>query len=284
MIPGKSIQQSVIAGMVLCLLSLSAGGEATGGNDAAQGQTVQALSAPSAKHALSFTELGILKEMLVKPGDHVTVGQVLATEDSDLEQQEYNAMKIEAESTSKIDAAVVDRDSKKRERDNKQKAYENGGANVEEVEQAKLAYEEAEIQIRYAKEEHSQKQAALLKQQTKVEKMKLLSPVSGIVEKISLQPGEVVDPARPEGALTVVRNKPLWVDLHLTPTQAAKLKLGDKLQAAYVMEPDQWMTGTVIFFDPVVDSTVDKRTVRLELPNDEDKPAGLELNVRVPQP
>jgi len=228
-------------------------------------------------------DVGVLKEMLVKPGDVVTAGQLLAQEDSDLDEQDYKALKIEAESTSKIDAAKVDAESKRRQWHNKEKAHQSGGAaNEEEVEEAKLDYDEAVIDIRQAEELHAEKLAELDKQARKIEKMKLLSPVDGIVEKISLQPGEVVDPNKPDGALTVVKIKPLWVDMHLTMEQASKLKLGDKLSAAYASDPDQWFTGTVIYFDPVVDATVDQQTVRLELANDENKPAGLQLNVRMP--
>jgi multidrug efflux pump subunit AcrA (membrane-fusion protein) len=228
-------------------------------------------------------DVGVLKEMLVKPGDVVTAGEILAQEDSDLDELDYKALKVEAESTSKIDAAVVERDTKERQWKNKQKAFDSGGAaNEEEVEEAKLDYQEAEIDIRQAQELHTEKLAELDKEARKIEKMKLLSPVDGIVEKVSLQPGEVVDPNQPDGALTLVQIKPLWVDMHLTMEQAAKLKLGDKLQAAYAGEPDQWITGTVIYFDPVVDATVDQQTVRLELTNDEGKPAGLQLNVRIP--
>jgi hypothetical protein len=58
--------------------------------------------------------------------------------------------------------------------------------------------------------------------------------------------------------------------------------MGDQVQVAYVLEPDKWFTGTVIYFDPVVDASVDQQTVRLELSNDDNKPAGLLMNIRVP--
>lgn len=276
----------LLVAATLCLLRAASADEtpAPEGSASAAGPTIiQALSTPSSKHNLSFMDVGVLKEMLVKPGDAVTVGEVVAQQDSDLDELEYKAAKIEAESTSKIDGAVVARDAKKRVWLNKQKAYESGGAaNQEEVEEAKLDYQEAEIEIRVEQETHDQKMAELAELARKIEKKKLLSPVDGIVQKISLQPGEVVDPAKPEGALTVVKINPLWVDMHLTLEQAGKLKLGDKLTASYVGEPDQSVTGTVIYFDPVVDATVDQQTVRLELANEQSKPAGLLLNVRLP--
>ncbi len=282
---GKWILCLALAGS-LCLLRSAPADESTGGPGAtgADGSTVvQALSLPSSKHNLSFMDVGILKEVLVKPGDAVTVGQELAHEDSDLDELDYKAAKIDADSTSKIDGAMVARDAKKRQWQNKEKAHDAGGAaNEEEVEEARLEYEEAEIDIKLAQELHDEKEAELVKMERKIEKMKLLSPVDGFVEKVNLQSGEVVDPNKPDGALTVVKINPLWVDMHLTLEQAAKLKMGDKLTASYANDPDQTVTGTVIYFDPVVDATVDQQTVRLEVPNDQNKPAGMLLNVRIP--
>jgi RND family efflux transporter MFP subunit len=276
----------LIVGAGICLLRTASADEATGASDAtsAAGTTVvQALSQPSSKHNLSFTDEGVLKDLLVKPGDVVTTGQVLAEEDSDLDELDYKAAKIEAESTSKVDGAKVARDEKERIYQNKEKAFESGGAaNQEEVEEAKLEYQEAEIDIRLAQEQHDEKMAELAKMERKIDKMKLLSPVDGIVEKINTQPGEVVDPAKPDGAITVVKTNPLWVDMHLSLEQASKLKMGDKLSATYANDPDQWFTGTVIYFDPVVDATVDQQTVRLEVDNGQGKPAGMLLNVRIP--
>jgi RND family efflux transporter MFP subunit len=271
-------------GAMLCMLPLAAADDANspaGSDNSATPAVVQAFSKPSETHNLSFPDIGIVKELLVKPGDSVKAGQVLMDEDSDVEELEYQTEKLEAESTGEIDEAVADRDSKKLIYENLEKALAGEGANASEVEEAKLAYEEAEIKIRLATEKHEQFMAELKKEETKIAKMKLLSPVDGIVEKINLQAGEVVDPNKPEGAVTVVNNTPLWVDLHLPPAQAAKLKLGDKLQIAYVQDPDQWITGTVIYFDPVVDASVDQQTVRLELANDENKPSGLLMNIRV---
>jgi len=237
---------------------------------------------PSDKRSPYFSDVGIVKEMLVKPGDAVTAGQVLATQDSDLEQLEYDSMKIVAESTAKIDYAIAERDTKKLERDRLQAAYDAGGAaNGTELEDAKLALAQAEIQIKAAKEEHAKNMADLAKQARKLDKTKLLSPIDGIVEKINVFPGEMADPGKQDGVLTIVCNKPLWVDVHVPTAQAANLKLGDQLPVAYENEPDKWFTGKIILFSPEADASSNTETVRLELANQEGKPAGLAVYVRL---
>ena len=115
-----------------------------------------------------------------------------------------------------------------------------------------------------------------------IEKMKLLSPVDGTVKQINIQEGEIVDPNKPDGAVTLVTNNPLWVDVKIPSTQALKLKQGDSMSVAYQNESDKWLTAKIIFLDPEVDAASDKQTIRLELNNDQDKPAGLWLNVKLP--
>ncbi len=241
--------------------------------------TVQAFSTPSKKSSPSFTEVGIIKEVLVKPGDAVKVGQILAREDSEVDELQYAADKIAAESTAEIVANTDDRDAKKTLYENKQKAA--ASVSTSELLQAKLEYLAAEARLTYSQEQQAEKQAALAREAKKIEKMKLLSPVDGIVKQINFQPGDVVDPAKPGGAMIIVTNSPLWVDMHVRSAQAEKLKVGDVLSASYVNDASKWFDGTVIFMDPDVDATSDSQTVRLQLDNAEGKPSGLLLNVKL---
>ena len=269
-----------IAAVLLCGLPLALA-EDLGHNSA--NLILKFPTIPSDKRNPYFSDVGIVKEMLVKPGDVVKAGDVVATQDSDLEQLEYAAMKIQAESTAKINYNIADRDSKKLVRDRLQAAFDSGGAaNGTELEEAKLALNEAEIQIQAAQEEHNKNLADLAKQARKLEKMKLLSPIDGIVEKINVFPGEMADPGKQDGVLTIVCNKPLWVDVHVPTADAAGLKLGDELPVAYENEPNKSFSGKIILFSPEADAASNTQTVRLELRNEEQKPAGSWLYIRLP--
>lgn len=41
-------------------------------------------------------------------------------------------------------------------------------------------------------------------------------------------------------------------------------------------------TGTIIYYNPIADAGADRQQIRLELPNHEDRPAGLNVQVEVP--
>jgi multidrug efflux pump subunit AcrA (membrane-fusion protein) len=110
--------------------------------------------------------------------------------------------------------------------------------------------------------------------------MKLESPINGIVEKLDLGEGEVVDPNKP--SCTVVQNDPLWVEVHLPSLQARKLALGDTLPVQHEGE-QQWQSGKVIYLAPVADAASGTRMVRLELPNPTSRPSGLQVMVKLPE-
>ncbi len=227
-------------------------------------------------------EVGIVKEWLVKPDYVVKKGQVLGTEDSDVEIMRLKSLRIAANSTAAIEGAEADRDAKKVEYENKQKGFEQQAASATEVEEAKLDWLQAEANVKFRQVEHLKAIADADTQALVIEKMKLLSPVDGTVKQINIQEGEIVDPNKPDGAVTLVANNPLWVEVKIPSLQALKLKQGDLLSVAYQNESDKWLPATVIFLDPEVDAESDKQTVRLELNNDQNRPAGLWMNVRLP--
>jgi RND family efflux transporter MFP subunit len=239
-----------------------------------------AQTTPSHTAKPSFMEPGIIKQWLVKPDDIVKKGEVLAVEDTDLADLDLKAKQMDADSsTAQINADIAARDEKKSVYDSKVLAADATSAT--EVLQAKLDYDEADQRLVYDQAQQQVKQANITKEAKEIEKMKLLSPADGIVKSLNIQEGEPVDPNKPDGALTLVTNNPLWVDVKVPSAQALKLKQGDTVSVSYQNEPDSWANATVIFLDPEVDAASDKQTVRLELQNDQSRPAGLWVKVRL---
>lgn len=244
-------------------------------------QIVPAITKPSDTRNLAFMAPGIVREMLVKPGDVVEKGQVLAREDADLEEAQLKSMEIEANSTEEIQAAEKERDAKKVHYEALKEA--GGGTNPKELREAELDYQVAELKILVAQDQHAQKQAEADRQKKKIEKMTLYSPVKGIVEKVSVQPGEAVDPSKPDGAISLVVNTPLWAEMHLPTRQADSLKVGDTLNVSYADDSAaKTLPAKIIYKAPVADAASGTQTVRLELPNEQGKETGLLVNVSIP--
>lgn len=281
MISGKWIGRSLIGvamlGAMLGVLPLAGADDSTApGADVLLARTV-----PSKITKASFMEPGIVRTWLVKPGDVVKKGQLLGREDTDLEELKLRSLRIQADSMAAVEAARADRDARKVEYESKQKASLEGSASASELEEAKLDYEQKEAVLRNAQVQREKLLADVDVQARTIDKMQLFSPVDGTVKEISIQEGEIVDPNKPDGAITLVTNNPLWVEVKANSAQVMKLKQGDTAMVAYQNNPNDWLKAKVIYLDPEIDAASDKEAVHLEMSNDDSARSGLWVNVRL---
>jgi len=249
---------------------------------AAEPPTAPAISRPSRESKLSFQVPGVVKDVPVNEGDRVTIGQVLAQQDDREDEQTYKSLKLEADSVAKIDYSTVDRDVKAVQYGRKQRLLKDHNASESEVEEAKLAVDLANTQITLAQLEHDQKGFDARKQEIKLELMKLKSPIDGFVQKINIGSGEMADPQNREGAIVVVKNDPLWVEMNIDTAQAVQLQLQQTLEVRYEGEP-QWQKAKIIFFAPHADAASGTELVRLEMPNPTGQRSGLHMQVKLPE-
>lgn len=279
MIAAKWIGRGLIAAAMLGALPLAGADDASHPAD----DVLLARTTPSLITKPSFMEIGIVRHWLVKPDDVVKKGQLLGTEDTDIEELKLRSARIQADSLAAIEAATADRDARKIEYENKQKAFNEQATSESEVQEAKLDYEQKEALLRNAQVQREKLLADVDVQARTIDKMQLFSPVDGTVKDINIQEGEIVDPNKPDGALTIVTNNPLWVEVKVNSEQALKLKLGDPAVVACQDDPNTWVKGKVIYLDPEVDAASDKETVRIELNNDANVRSGLWVSVKFPQ-
>jgi len=278
MICGKWIGRSLIATAMLGMLPLAGADDSSQATD----ETLLARTVPSRITKPSFMEVGVVREWLVKPDEYVKKGQLLGREDTDVDELILRSKRIQADSMAAVEAATADRDARKIEYESKLKAYSLQATSTDEVQEAKLDYEQKEAVLRNAETQREMYLADVDVQARKIDKMQLFSPVDGTVKEINIQEGEVVDPNKPDGAITLVTNNPLWVEVKVSSVQAINLKLGDMAMVAYQNSPNDWFKAKVIYLDPEVDAASDKETVRLEVNNDDNTRSGLWVNVKLP--
>jgi len=277
---------AAVASLAATVAVSSLRAEAPAGNaiTSSSGGTVTAITKPSEQVRHAFQTMGVVKEALVKDGDPVKLGQPLMALDADLDQKEMERLKVEAESNSRIEAQEKDLEVKTMAYNRKAKAP--GAFTVEDIDQTRLEKIASEKQLEVAKDEKHQ---ALIKYEAakmRVEKAVLPSKIDGIVQQVVVRPGEAVDPQRQEGAVVVVKNDPLWVEIpDLTTLQVSMLKVGDKLGVRYENDGDNGKVeqAEVIFITPMANAGADTQTVRLSLPNPQGRASGLHMIVKLPQ-
>ena len=241
--------------------------------------TTGGITKPSVHAKLALPQFGQVLELPVKEGDVVKKGGVLLRQDDRQERAALEALKLEAESTVRIEAAEADLKIKQVQHKRYEELAKSGNAGPTEVEEAWVKVVYADAQAKIARLENQKNKYEYERQKAKVDEMTLESPIDGIVETIEVSVGEVTDPQKP--VMTVVKNDPLWVEFFLPTVQSSKLKVGQQLEVAYP-GTNQWQGAKIIYKAPVADAASDTQKMRLEMPNTQGIDTGLQVIVRLP--
>ena len=248
-----------------------------------------AISHPSLELKLAFAAPGLVSDVAAREGDHVKAGQPLAQQDDREEQVALRSLELDANSTTaEIEYERADAKDKQVILERKQRLFNEDGHNASqsELDEAALAVELAKAQIAVAELKHNKAVMDAQKQKIKVELMQMRSPIDGVVETVISHAGEMADPANKDGSIVVVKNDPLWVEIHPATDRALKLAMGQELQVRYAAPPGErptaWQPAKVIYFAPRADAGSKTELVRLELPNPQGQRSGLSMEVRLP--
>lgn len=252
------------------------------------------ITVPSERRLLSLKIPDVIRKVNVKAGDVVKKDQVLLVEDTREEEINLKIIKSEADSevTLKaadvvIKAAEVTKKNREVELARVQRMFDDKVAGISELDKAKLDVElagleidKAKLDLEKARVEHAQRQFQADRQAVLIERMQIASPIDGEVEEVLVKEGEVLDPQKP--AIVVVKLDPLWVEVHLPVEITANLKHGQELDVFYGVGAKP-LKAKVFYMNPVADAGAGTQQVRLELPNPENRRAGMQVQVKLGQ-
>jgi multidrug efflux pump subunit AcrA (membrane-fusion protein) len=245
-------------------------------------QTATGFTKPSKKSKVAFPGVGVVSKIPIKEGDMVKQGQLLMNQLDSVEQKELELLQMQASSTAKIKANEFDLGVKKSVLERKKKQFAQQTASVQELEEAQLNVNLAEKNLEAAKEEKDQARVKAEGEQAKIDQMKLLSPFNGQVSKITASLGEASGPQSQEGALTIVDNGTLWIDVPELATHLVdQLKMDQVLEVKYSQDT-QWQKAKIIYFAPEADPGGQTRMFRLELANPNLVASGQQMMVKLP--
>lgn len=240
---------------------------------------VEAITMPQADIFLGFVTGGLVGAVLVKEGDLVKKGSLLARLDDSVERVELERLTALAEDTTRLEAAEADLAQKRADLMKLQLAKQHGAATDMEIEHATLAVTTAELQVRmemFQRLQHQQNRQVLL---ARLDRMRIVSSVSGGVEEIKIEAGESVEALVP--VIRVVQNDPLWIDVPVRLPDARLLKIGTSLNVRFPDLPQQPAQGRIIYVGSVADAASDTLRVRVEVPNPQRRMAGERVLVDV---
>jgi RND family efflux transporter MFP subunit len=249
----------------------------------AEVRTVTGITQPEAQRKLVFPAQGNVREVMVKEGDAIKAGQVLAKLDDEADLAELARLKIDAESRARIEAAEADLKAKTLKYNRLIEAQKKGATTQGEVDEAEADMITRQKQLKVSQEEYEQAKLKYQQQKIRCDRMELKSTVDGFVQKINIGAGEFNDPQRQEGAIFVVQNNPLKIEIReLTTRQVATLNKGDKLQVRYMNDdPNAWQPAEVTFIAPMADAGSDTQLIQLSLANASNRTSGLHVAVKL---
>lgn len=187
---------------------------------------------------VSAGEAGVIGEVLVKEGDRVKQGQVLAKLDTAVLAAELEIARAEAKLA-----------GTRRER-------------VAELsQQTRVTPEESEK----AATDVTVKQAQVRKIEAMIEARTMRSPVEGVVTEIKRDPSESVSVSSPH-VLTVVQIDKLAANLFLTPDRTEALQAGDQLELL-LLDSQTRIPATVDFVSPITDAASGTVRVKFTIDN-----------------
>jgi len=277
----RKIMAKWIAKVALSVLVLTGGAamaaDVNGVAKSAAGKP-QGNTAPFRAKELTLKVSGEIKKIHVKEGDVVKAGDPLFELDTEVEELEAAALKIEAESNLPIDAAVKNKAVKDAEFKRQDDMFKRGVAAMSDWEKAKADAELAVLQIDKAKEDQMVAKVKYQRQLVLIKQMKRLSPTAGIVASVDRHEGEVLDPTKP--VVTMVVTDPLKVVVWMPTKDAQKLKVGaSKMMVKYTDLDEPAREATLYFRSPVANAGAGMQQVWFSLPNPDARDAGLSVTV-----
>lgn len=212
--------------------------EMTGGDIAVRVSPVQKQSieldfsangnfAPAQQMNFASENSGRVTRVLVDEGSSVRRGQTLAIIKTDV-------LSID------LETAQAAYQNALRDKQRYENAFQTGGVTQQQLDQAKLALENAQARVSQAR--------------IRVSDANIKSSINGIVNKRYIEPGAVVSPGTQLFELVDVSRLKLAITVN--ETQVANLKVGDKVDVKASVFPDKNYGGTITFIAPKADASL----------------------------
>jgi membrane fusion protein, heavy metal efflux system len=194
---------------------------------------------------------GIVQDVRVQLGDHVTTGQVLGTVKSS-EIANYNAALVNAESNVKLNASLLAR---------QEELAKSGLASQVDVTTAKVNYEQA-MAAKTAAEKILSINGNNLHGEYQIK-----SPISGFIVQKNLTNGMAIRTDNATNLFTISDLNEVWVQANVYEANINSVHEGDVAEVSTLTEPDKIYTGKINKLMNILDPTNRVMKMRVVLPN-----------------
>jgi RND family efflux transporter MFP subunit len=235
---------------------------------------------------VSSPVISVLEEILVEVGDVVSRGQPLAKLEASIEKARVEMAELQAKQVSDIENRRIQLQFKKLNHERMQQLRVKNSIPQFEADKARTEYALAQTELAKAREIHIMARANLEIERSQLALRTIVSPIDGIVVDRYAMVGESVEG---RSIMKLAQVNPLKVEL-IAPTEYFGLINKGMVVEIYPEQPvNKMFKATVTIVDKLIDPASGSFTVRMLLPNPEDKLVGgvnclANFSFKTPQP
>ena len=200
---------------------------------------------------VATAETGIVREILVREGDTVEPGQILARLDDEVHASLLAIAEKSMQSDGRLKAAETEHRIREQRLSKLEELIERGSARPEEVARAAADAEIAAAQLRAIHEELAIKRLDHERAHIQWERRTVRAPTCGVVLRMHKEAGEFIGPNDPQ-LMTVVQLDPLLAVFAVPSRHAHGLRVGHPVRVR-LPEANAVVDGAVEAVSPVVD-------------------------------
>jgi len=234
---------------------------------------------PHSVTELSTREEGVLEKVLVRRGDIVRKGQVVAKLESSLETIALNFADARAKMKGEVESRQATLEYMLRQRDRITELYEDKAISFNDKDKADTDVRLAETELQVALDNQRLMQIERDRSARRLELRSIRSPVDGVIVEILLVPGESVED-RAREIMVIAEVDPLNVEIILPAAQFGSVQVGTPAEITPLLSGEPVRSADVAVVDRTIDAASDTFRVQLQLENkDYAIPGGIRCDI-----
>jgi membrane fusion protein (multidrug efflux system) len=195
--------------------------------------------------SISAKMMGRVRNIMVDEGAKVTAGQLLVQlDDTDLQAQEAQSVASLNYANQNLVLAKVNLDRTQADFQRIKTLMDTGNATQEQYDHAAKTLEASKVQYSIAQSQIGTAKAQLGVIDTQLQNTRIVAPISGIVAKKSIMPGEVVQPG--QAILTINNLNQIWVTANFEETKIRLIHRGEPVNIRVDAYPNLKFKGRVV--------------------------------------
>ncbi|MCK5828917.1 MAG: efflux RND transporter periplasmic adaptor subunit [Methylococcales bacterium] len=220
---------------------------------------------------ISSPVAGVLDSVLVKKADTVSKGQVLAKLDASVELAKVEVAQQEALMNNQVYAKGIKLSYARRKVKRIAGLFKENASSAQEQDDATTELAIAKTELKQIKLDKKKNVLKLFLAKAELQQKTITSPINGIVVERYLMPGESV---QNQPVLKLAKIDPLLVEVVASANLFGQIKAGMMVEVKPDFPANSSYKATVSTVDRIIDAASGSFTIRLALPNPDEKLVG----------